>query len=52
MKTMKDYHNLLLKCDLLLLADVYEILETILKKLWIMFAWLFKCPSFKLECNA
>ena len=24
MKTMKDYHNLYLKCDILLLADVFE----------------------------
>ena len=24
MKTMKDYHNLYLKCDALLLADVFE----------------------------
>ena len=24
MKTMKDYHDLCLKCDVLLLADVFE----------------------------
>ena len=24
MKTMKDYHNLFLKCDVLLLGDVFE----------------------------
>ena len=24
MKTMKDYHNLFLKCEVLLLADVFE----------------------------
>ena len=24
MKTMKDYHNLYLKCDVLLVADVFE----------------------------
>ena len=24
MKTMKDYHDLYLKCDILLLADVFE----------------------------
>ena len=29
MKTMKDYHNLYLKYDFLLLADVFKILEII-----------------------
>ena len=24
MKTMKDYHDLYLKCDLLVLADIFE----------------------------
>ena len=27
MKTMKDYHDLCLKCDVLLLADVLKILK-------------------------
>lgn len=29
MKTMKDYHNLHIKCDVLLLAHTLEILEII-----------------------
>ena len=29
MKTMKDYHDLYLKCDVLLLTDVFENLEII-----------------------
>ena len=36
MKTMKDYHNLYLKCKFLLLADVFE---------------KFRNNSFKLWCN-
>ena len=29
MKTMKDYHDFYLKCDVLLLADVFKNLEKI-----------------------
>ena len=33
MKTMKDYHDLHLKCDLLLLADVFKNLEIIAERI-------------------
>ena len=39
MKTMKDYHDLYLKCDVLLLADVFEkFINNILKNYGL-------CPS-------
>ena len=55
-KTMKDYHNLYLKCDILLLADVFgKFRNNSLKKLCIMskFArnW-FERNRFKLGWNA
>ena len=52
MKTMKDYHDLHLKCDVLLLADIFERFRNEIKKLWIMYKSLCKWTSFKLGCNA
>ena len=43
MKTLKDFDDLYLKCDLLLLADVFETFRNdSLKKLWIMSKSLFE----------
>ena len=50
MKTMKDYHNLYLKCDILLLADVFEKLRN--DSLWIISKSLFECTSLKLGRSA
>ena len=47
MKTMKDYHNLYLKCDVLLLTDVPEKFRNNL----IMLESLLECTSFELECD-
>ena len=47
MKTMKDYHNLYLKCDVLLLTDVPEKFRNKL----IMLESLLECTSFELECD-
>ena len=44
MKTMKDYHDLYLKCDALLLADVSEKCRNNKS--------LFECARSKLGCNA
>ena len=33
MKTMKDYHDLYLKCDILLLEDVFRNLEIIASRI-------------------
>ena len=33
MKTMKDYHDLYLKCEILLLADVFRNLEIIASRI-------------------
>ena len=52
-KVMKDYHNLYLKYDVLLLAYVFEKFRSnSLKKLWIMPKTLFKSTRFILGCNA
>ena len=36
METKKDYHDLHLKCGVLLLADMFERFRHEIKKLWIM----------------
>ena len=44
MKTMKNYHNLYLKCDVLLLTDMLEkFRNNSLEKLWIMSESLLEC---------
>ena len=50
MKTMKDYHNLYLKCDVLFLANIMGYAQ--IKILWVMPKSLFECMSFKLGYNA
>ena len=53
MKTMTDNHNLYLKCDVLLIADVFEkFRNNSLKELWIMFESLFDRTSFKVGWDA
>ena len=50
---MKDYHDLHLKCDVLLLANVFEkFRNNSFKELWIMSKSVFQRTRFKLECNA
>ena len=59
-ETMTDYHDLYLKCDVLLLADVFEkFRNTSLKKYElcpihyiIHYYSLLECASFKLVCHA
>ena len=46
MKTVKDYHNLCLKCDVLLLADVFEKLRNNSLKNYGL------CPSHYLSASA
>ena len=46
MKTMTDDHKLYLKCDVLLLADVFEKSRNNMSKS------LFECTTFKLGCIA
>ena len=53
MKTMKNYHDSYLKCDVLLLADVFKkFRNNSIKELWIMSMSLFERSSLKLGCNA
>ena len=51
MKTMKYYHDLYLKWDILPLTDVFKKLEIIAKELWITSKSLFEFTSRKLGCN-
>ena len=52
-KTMKDYHDFYLKCDFLLLADVFEkCRNNSSKKLWTVSNSLFERSRFQLRCNA
>ena len=51
MKAMKDYHNLSLRCDVLLLADFLK-KKMLFRKLQIMSKSLFERISLKLVCNA
>ena len=53
MKTMKDYYNFYLYCDVSLLAEAFEKFRiTNLKKTSVMSESLFECPRLKLGCNA
>ena len=49
MKTIKGYHDLYLKCYVLLSTDLFEKSRNyVLKELWIMPKW----TSLRLGCNA
>ena len=53
MKTIKDYHDFYLKCDVLLLADVFEERwEIIVQIIMIMSESLLKRTRFMLRFNA
>ena len=52
MKAMKDYHELYLKCDVLLLADVFENVRNNNLKNYGLFPSHYLSALFKLECNA
>ena len=52
MKAMKDYHELYLKCDVLLLADVFENVRNNSLKNYGLFPSHYLSALFKLECNA
>ena len=52
MNTMGDYHDLYLKTDVLLLADVFEKFKYMLGSLWIRSLSLFSFSWIKLGCNA
>ena len=48
MKTRKDYLDLHLKCDVLLLADVFEKTQKqYLQEIWIMSESLFGAPALR-----
>ena len=52
MKTMKDYHDFYLKCDVLLLADIFEKLRNNNPKNYGLCQSLFERTSLKVGCNA
>ena len=53
MKTLKDYHDLHSKCNVLLFVDVFEkFRNNCLIKLYIMSQSLFESSWCKLECNS
>ena len=53
MKAIKDYHDMYLDCDVLLLPDVFKKFRNVsLKKSWVMSQSLCECTSFKLGCSA
>ena len=50
-KTMKDYHDLFLKYDALLLADGFEKWEINVWELWVKSKSLLECIRFKTGFN-
>ena len=51
-KTMKDYHDLYLKCEVLLLVDAFEKSRNNSLCQWIISKSLLEHTRFKLGCNA